>query len=231
MAHTTANTSLLIRSEVWANELKEILRDELMAMQYVDWMSNFPDGDTFTNLKEYLGGSSPDDPKSIPSPFRMTNQYRRRVDIRFRGYTVKEGGDSDTIDPEFWVVQINYGSQETALVPLGNHFRGYKLFPLEREKVLRKGKGGIPDWYEDVYFLSIQRRGQEAIKLEKGKWGTTNETYVDLLVTRGTDSGKAYKGHTVGDAIVANGQRFEIIEMRDEKAIMKGSEGEIYTLY
>jgi len=48
MAHTTANTSLLIRSEVWANELKEILRDELMAMQYVDWMSNFPDGDTFT---------------------------------------------------------------------------------------------------------------------------------------------------------------------------------------
>lgn len=46
--HTTANSSLLIRSEVWANELKEILRDELIAMQYVDWMSNFPDGDTFT---------------------------------------------------------------------------------------------------------------------------------------------------------------------------------------
>lgn len=48
MAHTTANTSLLIRSEVWSNELKEILRDELLAMQYVDWMTNFPDGDTFT---------------------------------------------------------------------------------------------------------------------------------------------------------------------------------------
>lgn len=48
MAHTTANSALLIRSEVWANELKEILRDELMAMKYVDWMANFPDGDTFT---------------------------------------------------------------------------------------------------------------------------------------------------------------------------------------
>jgi len=46
--HTTANSSLLIRSEVWSNELKEILRDELMAMQYVDWMTDFPDGDTFT---------------------------------------------------------------------------------------------------------------------------------------------------------------------------------------
>ena len=46
--HTTANSALLIRSEVWSNELKEILRDELMAMQYVDWMTDFPDGDTFT---------------------------------------------------------------------------------------------------------------------------------------------------------------------------------------
>jgi hypothetical protein len=48
MAHTTANSSLLIRSEVWSTELKEVLKDELMAMQYVDWMTNFPDGDTFT---------------------------------------------------------------------------------------------------------------------------------------------------------------------------------------
>jgi hypothetical protein len=46
--HTTANSTALIRSEVWSEELKEILRDELMAMSYVDWMSNFPDGDTFT---------------------------------------------------------------------------------------------------------------------------------------------------------------------------------------
>jgi len=46
--HTTANSALLIRAEVWSNELKEILRDELMAMTYVDWMTDFPDGDTFT---------------------------------------------------------------------------------------------------------------------------------------------------------------------------------------
>jgi len=46
--HTTANSALLTRSEVWSTELKEILRDELAAMQYVDWMTDFPDGDTFT---------------------------------------------------------------------------------------------------------------------------------------------------------------------------------------
>ena len=191
-----------------------------------------PDNDGFTNLKEYIGGSNPEDPKSIPSPFRITNMERRVIDVRFQGFTIKEGGSGEVIDPDYWVMQINYGrNTETEFVPLGGHFRGYRLFPLETTKALRKGRGGIPDWYEDVYVLTIQRRGQDAIQLEKAKWGKTNETYVNLLVTRGKDSGKVYRGRTVGDGIVANGQRFEFIEMRGSKAILKGSEGEIYTLY
>ena len=44
---TTANTQLLTRAELWSSDLKEILRDELMAMKYVDWLTEFPDGDTF----------------------------------------------------------------------------------------------------------------------------------------------------------------------------------------
>jgi hypothetical protein len=44
---TTGNVSLLTRSEVWSRELKEILRDELMAQTYVRWLQEFPDGDTF----------------------------------------------------------------------------------------------------------------------------------------------------------------------------------------
>jgi len=191
-----------------------------------------PDKDGFSSLKEYLGGSDPGDPKSIPSPFRLTNSYRKRVDIRFRGYTVNPGGDADKIDPDYWVLQMNYGrGSDTAFVKLGGHLRGYHLFPLGKTSVLRKGRGGIPDWYEDVYILSIQRRSQRAIKLEKGKWGTTNETFVDLEVTRGRDSGKRFTGLTIGDVIRANGERFEIIEMRDGNVILEGSEGEIYTLY
>jgi len=46
--HTTANIDVLIRSELWSNELKDILIDELQATKYVDWMSQFPDGTTFT---------------------------------------------------------------------------------------------------------------------------------------------------------------------------------------
>ncbi len=48
MSMTTANSDLLIRSEIWSRELKEVLLDELMAQKYVRWLSEFPDGTTFT---------------------------------------------------------------------------------------------------------------------------------------------------------------------------------------
>ena len=48
MAHTTSNTALLRRSEIWSAELKELLRDDLMAMGFVDMLTEFPDGDQFT---------------------------------------------------------------------------------------------------------------------------------------------------------------------------------------
>lgn len=37
----------LVRSNVWSDQLKEVLQDELMATSLVSWMSDFPDGDTF----------------------------------------------------------------------------------------------------------------------------------------------------------------------------------------
>ena len=47
MAMTTGNVTDLTRSEVWSGELKEILRDEMMAQKYVRMLEGFPDGDTF----------------------------------------------------------------------------------------------------------------------------------------------------------------------------------------
>lgn len=48
MSFQTGNMDFLIRSEVWSNELKDILEDELQATRYVRWLSDFPDGTTFT---------------------------------------------------------------------------------------------------------------------------------------------------------------------------------------
>lgn len=44
---TTVNTDVLIRSELWSNQLKRVLQDELMATSYVNWI-DFPDGNTMT---------------------------------------------------------------------------------------------------------------------------------------------------------------------------------------
>jgi len=48
MSWTTGNSEHLIRSEVWSNDLKEVLEDELQATNYVTWLSDFPDGEEFT---------------------------------------------------------------------------------------------------------------------------------------------------------------------------------------
>jgi hypothetical protein len=45
---TTGNSTQLIRSELWSAELKEVLEDDLMMTGYVDWLTEFPDGDQFT---------------------------------------------------------------------------------------------------------------------------------------------------------------------------------------
>lgn len=44
---TTVNTDVLIRSELWSNQLKRVLEDDLMATSYVNWI-DFPDGNTMT---------------------------------------------------------------------------------------------------------------------------------------------------------------------------------------
>jgi len=36
----------VVRSNIWSTQLKEVLLDELMAMNYVDMITDFPDGDT-----------------------------------------------------------------------------------------------------------------------------------------------------------------------------------------
>jgi hypothetical protein len=47
MSFTTANTAQLRRANIWSSQLKDVVLDELMAQQWVNWLSDFPDGDTF----------------------------------------------------------------------------------------------------------------------------------------------------------------------------------------
>lgn len=43
---STVQNEHLIRSNLWSSQLKEVLQDDLIAMKYVDMITDFPDGDT-----------------------------------------------------------------------------------------------------------------------------------------------------------------------------------------
>ena len=46
MALDTVNNSSLVRTNVWANEVKDVLQEELMLDSHIRWITEFPDGDT-----------------------------------------------------------------------------------------------------------------------------------------------------------------------------------------
>src|SRR5574343_1225260 len=46
MAFSVKTNEHLIRSNLWSTELKEVLEDKLLGMRWVDWITDFPDGDT-----------------------------------------------------------------------------------------------------------------------------------------------------------------------------------------
>lgn len=72
---TTGQAPELIRSELWSSQLKEILEDELMAARYVNMLSEFPDGDTFT----------------IPSIGQaQVDDYAEDTDIKYRALDTGE---------------------------------------------------------------------------------------------------------------------------------------------
>lgn len=48
MSMNTGNSAVLIRSEIWSAQLKEVLQDDLNAQGWVNWLSEFPDGNQFT---------------------------------------------------------------------------------------------------------------------------------------------------------------------------------------
>lgn len=43
---SVANNEHLIRSNLWSSQIKEVFEAELMGNKYVDWITDFPDGDT-----------------------------------------------------------------------------------------------------------------------------------------------------------------------------------------
>lgn len=80
MAVTTMNTQNLIQTEVWSNQLKEILEDELIATRYVNWLSEFPTGDEF-NIPSIGQAVAEDYRENDPINFQpiVTGNFKFRI--------------------------------------------------------------------------------------------------------------------------------------------------------
>lgn len=110
MALDTVNNSSLIRTNIWANEIKDVLQEELMLDTHVRWITEFPDGDTLNiptfsemTVRNYSEGAliTLDDPTTgnftltitkyyqagfkIPEKFRHDSFYVRQAETNFVG--------------------------------------------------------------------------------------------------------------------------------------------------
>jgi len=171
------------------------------------------------SVQKDMAEPQPADASSASSPLRVTKTYTAQVDLRFKGYVVKAGGDPDVIDPKFWDVQLNYGREgDTAIVPPDGTWHGYKLGPLERIQV-QGNPAGRP---QHEYVLTIQRPGGQPLKLAMNRWVTTNETYADFVVAQGKDNGQEFTGKTVGQTLPVNNTLYLIGEIRENAVVIKG---------
>lgn len=95
MSLDTQNNPTLIRSDLWANEIKDVLQEELMLDAHVRWITEFPDGDTLhiptfseMTVREYSEGAqiTLDDPNTGEFTLTITKYYQSgfKIPEKFR---------------------------------------------------------------------------------------------------------------------------------------------------
>ena len=95
MALDTQNNSSLIRTNVWANEVKDVLQEELQLDAHVRWITEFPDGNTLNiptlsemTVRNYGEGEqiTLDDPSTGNFTLTITKYYQAgfKIPEKFR---------------------------------------------------------------------------------------------------------------------------------------------------
>lgn len=95
MALDTVNNSSLVRTNIWANEIKDVLQEQLMLDGHVRWITEFPDGDTLNiptlsemTVRNYTEGATVtlDDPTTGNFTLTIDKYYQAgfKVPEKFR---------------------------------------------------------------------------------------------------------------------------------------------------
>lgn len=173
----------------------------------------------------------PPPPPDDQSPFKTIKTGRKPVDILFKGFA--ENPFKLRYD-----LQINWGKGETTFVPLGETFRGYRLYPLEK-RIVEVHSSGTSPRKEERYFLTIQKPGESPLIVERGRTVRENEAYVILdtvtgnwkvthrgeVLTAGDRFVEVYAGYVL-EEIGGQERKFEVLVVTDGEVVLRSDDRE-----
>ena len=188
MALDTVNNSSLVRTNIWANEIKDVLQEELQMDTHVRWITEFPDGDTLNiptlsemTVRNYSEGAqiTLDDPLTgnftltidkyyqsgfkIPEKFRHDSFYVSQAESNFVGKLTRalsEQKESDIAN----IPQATGG--QTAANP--------NTINTVDHRYVATGTGNV------ITLADIQKA---KLALDKAKVGSGRRMFVDPTVT------------------------------------------------
>ncbi len=178
------------------------------------------DGDRFTNIEEYDGGSNPDDPDSIPAPIKLVGVGHEMVDVLFRGFYERPGGER--------AIQLNWGRDtRTSILELDATFRGYTLKRVRERPVTLGGTHGIPAYTKTEYDLILERPGGGELVLPRNTPVREPERYgIFASTSEPIRKMRAYAGMT----LEVEGHSYIVVQVSPHSAHLVGDRGEHYNL-
>jgi hypothetical protein len=179
------------------------------------------DGDNFTNLEEYVAGSNPDDPNSIPAPVRLVGVGQELVDVMFRGFYQRTDGSR--------AIQLNWGNDtRTKILELDSTFRGYYLLRVAERRVTKGApERGIPLHQVTEYDLILKRPSGDELVLPLNTPVREPERY-GIFASADTPARKAraYAGQT----FELDGHSYIVVEVSPQSAHLIGDRHEHHYL-
>jgi hypothetical protein len=178
------------------------------------------DGDKFTNLEEYIGGSDPDDANSIPAGIKLVGVGQEFVDVLFRGFAKRQG--------KITAIQLNWGNDvHTGILTLGSAFRGYELERIITRPVTRGSEQQGTQYVEDDYDLVLRRPGGGTLVLPRNTAVREPERYGVFVSTR--TAGPRVRAYP-GTRFKIDDHTYTVVSVGAESARLIGDRGEEYNL-
>jgi hypothetical protein len=178
------------------------------------------DGDKFTNLEEYLGGSDPDDANSIPAPIKLVGVGQEFVDVLFRGFAKRQG--------KITAIQLNWGNDvHTDILMPGSSFRGYKLERIITRPVTRGSEEQGTQYVEEDYDLVLRRPGGGTLVLPRNTAVREPERYGVFVSTK--TAGPRVRAYP-GTRFEIENHTYPVVAVGADSARLIGDRSEEYNL-